>query len=237
MEPILEIADRHGVMVIEDAAEMHGQTCRDHPCGSFGLISTFSFYPNKHVTCGEGGMVVTDDDEIADRCRRFRNLCFEPPRRFVHRDLGWNYRMTNMQAALGLAQLERLRQHVARKRDIGRLYQQQLAGLSGIQLPRASMSYADNIYWVFGIVCHQELPISAREVARLLGQQQIGTRPFFWPMHQQPVFQDMGLFQGQTFPVAERLAERGIYLPCGLGLTDEDIGVVCDALRKIIQTR
>ena len=237
MDPILEIAERHGLTVIEDAAEMLGQTYRNRPCGSFGLISTFSFYPNKHVTCGEGGMVVTDDDRIADRCRRFRNLCFEPQRRFVHHELGWNYRMTNMQAAIGVAQLEKLDQHLVRKRAIGKLYREQLSELAGIQLPLASTPYAENIYWVFGLVCQDVLPMTVEEVTQLLADRKIGTRPFFWPMHRQPVFEKMGLFQGESFPAAERLANRGFYLPSGLGLTDNDILDVCDTLSKIIQDR
>ncbi len=237
MDPLLDIANRHGLLVIEDAAEMHGQTYRDLPCGSFGQISTFSFYPNKHITCGEGGMVVTNDGEIADRCRRFRNLCFEPQRRFVHHELGWNYRMTNMQAAIGLAQLEKLAEHVVRKREIGALYQEQLSDLDEFQLPLANTPYAKNIYWVVGLVCQDALPMTTDELTQSLADQRIGTRPFFWPMHRQPVFGKMGLFSGDSFPVAERLAKRGFYLPSGLGLTDENIREVCMALRSIIGDR
>src|SRR5580765_2438022 len=112
MDPVMAVAQRHGLAIIEDAAEMHGQTCNGRPCGSFGAVSTFSFYPNKHVTTGEGGMVLTDDDRLAERCRSLRNLCFQPGRRFVHEELGWNFRLTNMQAALGVAQLERLDDHI-----------------------------------------------------------------------------------------------------------------------------
>jgi perosamine synthetase len=111
VDPVLEIAKRHGLKIIEDAAEMHGQTYKGRPCGSFGDVSTFSFYPNKHITTGEGGMILTDDDKLAETCRSLRNLCFQPHQRFVHERLGWNLRMTNMQAAVGLAQLERLRAH------------------------------------------------------------------------------------------------------------------------------
>lgn len=119
MDPILELADRHQLAVIEDAAELIGGTYKSRPCGSFGHISTFSFYPNKHITTGEGGMVVTDDPDLAARCRSLRNLCFQPKQRFIHEELGWNYRMTNLQAALGLGQLERLDSALERKREIG----------------------------------------------------------------------------------------------------------------------
>lgn len=234
MDRVIEIAQRHGLTVIEDAAEMHGQTYRGRPCGGFGLISTFSFYPNKHITCGEGGMVVTDDESIADQCRGLRNLCFKPERRFVHEELGWNYRMTNMQAAVGLAQLERLDDHVERKRQIGRQYKSLLAGIDGIQLPLPVTDYAENIYWVFGVVCEKSLGQSAADVMNRLGEAKIGTRPFFWPMHRQPVFQRMGLFSGEEYPNAERLAQHGFYLPSGLGTTDEQIQQVADTLARLV---
>ena len=155
MDPVLDIAKRHGLKLIEDAAEAIGQTYRGRPCGSFGDISTFSFYPNKHITTGEGGMILTDDDELAESCRSLRNLCFQPGKRFVHERLGWNLRMTNLQAALGLAQLERLDEFVAKKRWMGARYNELLADLPGVQLPLARTDYADNIYWVYGLVLEE----------------------------------------------------------------------------------
>ncbi len=134
MDPLLALARKHGLKVIEDAAEMHGQTYKKRPCGSFGEISTFSFYPNKHITTGEGGMIVTDDQALAEQCRSLRNLCFKPEQRFVHDELGWNFRMSNLQAALGLAQLERLDEFVERKRRMGRRYTELLTGTPGVQL-------------------------------------------------------------------------------------------------------
>jgi perosamine synthetase len=234
MTPILQIAQKHGLLIIEDAAEMHGQTYRSRPCGSFGDLSIFSFYPNKHVTTGEGGMVLTNDRALAERCRSLRNLCFLPQRRFVHEELGWNYRMTNLQAALGLAQLESLDRHVVRKRQIGQMYQQHLAGLPNVQLPLERTDYAENIYWVFGLVPDTERAASSEAIMRGLGQLGIGTRPFFWPMHLQPVFQKRGWFTGENYPVAERLGRRGFYIPSGLGLQDEEIPLVADAVRKVI---
>ena len=234
MDPVLDIAGRHSLRIIEDAAEMIGQTYRGRPCGSFGDISTFSFYPNKHITTGEGGMIVTDDDDLADRCRSLRNLCFAPPRRFVHDELGWNFRMTNLQAAVGVAQLERLDEFVGRKRQSFAKYTQELSGIEGIQLPVACTEYADNINWVFGVVLDDEVPFDADEAIKRLDKLGIGARPFFWPMHEQPVFRRMGLFAGDRHPNAERIARRGFYLPSGLALTDEQIVRVADGLRRIL---
>jgi perosamine synthetase len=188
MDGILALAREHNLRVIEDAAEMHGQTYKGQPCGSFGDISTFSFYPNKHITTGEGGMIVVNDDALADRCRSLRNLCFAPPRRFVHHELGWNLRMTNLQAALGLAQLERLDEFVGRKRRMGQAYTEALADVPGLELPIAHTDYADNIYWVYAIVLKDEVPWNAEEMMKRLAARGIGTRPFFWGMHAQPAW-------------------------------------------------
>jgi len=234
MGPVEELARRHGLKIIEDAAEMHGQTCAGRQCGSFGDVSIFSFYPNKHVTCGEGGMALTDDDAVAERLRSLRNLCFRPERRFVHEELGWNFRMTNMQAALGVAQLERLDEFVGRKRAMGARYQQLLKGVAGLELPLARTEYADNIYWVFGVVLDDTVPFDAAEAMRRLAAKGVGTRPFFWPMHEQPVFQRMGLFPGEKHPVAERMARRGFYLPSGMALTPAQIEACAAALREVM---
>lgn len=234
LEPILALADQHGLSVIEDAAEMHGQTYRGRPCGSFGDISTFSFYPNKHITTGEGGMIVTDDEQLAERCRSLRNLCFQPQARFIHEELGWNFRMTNLQAALGIAQLERLDEFVARKRRMGQRYTHLLGDIPGIQLPLAQTEYAENIYWVYGILLENTLPFDAKELMQRLGTHKIGTRPFFWCMHEQPVFRRMVLFETTSCPVAENMARRGFYIPSGLALTDEQIDRVAQVIKEIL---
>lgn len=233
MDPVLSIAAKHGLKVIEDAAEMHGQTYNGKPCGSFGDISTFSFYPNKHITTGEGGMIVTDDEKLAERCRSLRNLCFLPYKRFVHEELGWNFRMTNIQAALGLAQLERLDEFVARKRAMGALYRQHLSGIPALQLQPGSTSYAENIFWVFGMVLNESVGYDAEEAMKRLAAKQIGTRPFFFPMHEQPVFRKMGLFQGTSCPVAERIARRGFYVPSGMALTTDQITTVASTVKEL----
>lgn len=235
MARVEALAERHGIVIIEDAAEMHGQTYRGRPCGSFGPISVFSFYPNKHVTTGEGGMLLTDSDELAQRCRSLRNLAFKPPRRFVHDDLGWNLRMTNMQAALGVAQLERLDEFVRRKRAMGSRYSEGLAGVRGLQLPLARIADAENIYWVYGLVLDDDVDFDADEAMRRLGSAGVDCRPFFWPMHEQPVFRRMGLFEGERHPVAERIARRGFYVPSGLALTEVQIETVIEAVRDLMR--
>jgi len=235
MNPVLDLADRYGLKIIEDAAEMHGQTYRKRPCGSFGDISVFSFYPNKHVTTGEGGMLLTDDDDLAERCRSLRNLCFIPGKRFVHEELGYNFRMSNLQAALGVAQLERLSEFIVRKRQMGRLYTELLADVAGLQLPLARMDYAENIYWVYGVVLRDTIPFDAEEAMRRLTVLKIGARPFFWPMHEQPVFRKMGFFSGESHPAAENLARRGFYIPSGMAITANQMEQVADAISEIMR--
>lgn len=233
MGPVLALAERHGLKVIEDAAEMHGQTCDGRPCGSFGDVSTFSFYPNKHVTTGEGGMVVMNDPALADRARLLRNLGFQAGKRFVHEELGWNFRMTNLQAALGLAQVEQLDAHILRKRQIGWRYDELLADLPDVQRPLRRTAYAENIYWVYGLVVGDSHAFETEEAMRRLAAAGVGTRPFFWPMHEQPVLRKRGLFADVRCLVAERLGRRGFYLPSGLGLSDDDQIAVAKAVRQV----
>jgi perosamine synthetase len=234
MDPILELAERHQLAVIEDAAELIGGTYKGRPCGSFGHISTFSFYPNKHITTGEGGMVVTDDPALAERCRSLRNLCFQAKQRFVHEELGWNYRMTNVQAALGIAQLEKLNDFLQRKRNIGKLYQHNLRECSELIAPLSQTQYATNLYWVFGVVLKNRSS-PAVWLMDSLRARGIGTRPFFFPIHQQPVFKSMGLFRGVQAPVSDFLARYGFYLPSGLAISETQITTVSHALISLVK--
>ena len=236
MDPLLDIARRHRLVVIEDAAEALGLRYKAQQCGSLGDITALSFYPNKHVTTGEGGMVLTDDDALADRCRSLRNLCFQPDRRFVHEQLGFNYRLSNLQAAVGVAQLERLDEHVEFKRRMGLRYTSLLQDCPGIQLPLTRTEYADNGYWVYGLVLEDTVPLDARQLADELRTRGVGTRPFFFPMNRQPVFLRGGLFEGVSCPVAERIAERGLYLPSGLGLTQEQADRVAAAVTDVLRS-
>jgi perosamine synthetase len=233
MDPIISICEKYNLLLIEDAAEMHGQTYNGRMCGSFGDVSIFSFYPNKHITTGEGGMIVCDKIEIAEKCQKLRNLAFEPNgRRFIHNEIGWNYRMTNLQAAIGVAQLEKIDVHINLKRKNGLLYYELLKNRIDITLPLIETNFSNNIFWVFGLLLDSEDRLD--KVVKALTEFGIGTRPFFWCMHEQPVFKNMGLFENQSFPIAEKIARTGFYLPSGLGISEEDIVFICEKLNKIL---
>lgn len=236
INPILALAKKYNLKIIEDAAEMHAQTYNNKKCGSFGDISIFSFYPNKHITTGEGGMVLMDDEVLHEKCKSLRNLGFSPDgsKRFIHEELGWNLRMTNIQAALGVAQLERIDEFVEKKRWIGQTYQTLLQDIEAINLPIKQTPYADNIYWVFAITLKDNYKKDAQQVMKELGAKGIGTRPFFYPMHQQPVFKKMGLFKDEEYPNATKLYERGFYIPSGLALTEQQIQDVSRILHEVI---
>lgn len=242
MDGILDLADKHGLAVIEDAAEAHGAeylSRRNTPqsawrrCGSFGTLSCFSFYANKLITTGEGGMVLTDDPMLAEKARSLRNLSFQSTRRFYHEETGFNFRLTNLQAALGLGQLERIDAIVARKRWIGTEYARRLRGLSGVQLPTEE-PWARNVYWMYGLVLSEASGMDAAQLAAKLKGQGVETRPFFLGMHEQPVFQDRRLFANEHHPVAERLSRQGLYLPSGLALTEEQLSTVCEAVHEVL---
>ena len=233
MNPILEIAEEFGLKIIEDAAEAHGAEYRGGKCGGFGDVSVFSFYANKLITTGEGGMVLTQSDDLCERARAMRNLCFQKSRRFYHEELGYNFRMTNIQAALGVGQLERIEQIVDRKRAIATAYQERLGGVKGIALP-VEEEWAKNIYWVYGIVLDDSTDMDAIQFSACLAESGIETRPFFVGMHEQPVFQKMGLFKDNHFPVAERLSQRGLYLPTGLSIKEFEISRVCKIVRACL---
>ncbi|MCB9361654.1 MAG: DegT/DnrJ/EryC1/StrS family aminotransferase [Flavobacteriales bacterium] len=233
IDPVIQLAKKYNLIIIEDAAEMHGQTYKGKPCGSFGDISIFSFYPNKHITTGEGGMIVTNDIEIANKINSLKNLCFVPERRFVHYELGWNARFTNLQAAIGLAQLERLDIFIKRKREMGKYYTKKLSHLKSISLPLESTTYAENIYWVFGILIKPECKLTANDVIKKLAEKNIQTRPFFYPMHLQPVFTKMKLFKNEEYKNSEIMANKGFYIPSGLNLTYQQMDIVIEALEDI----
>lgn len=235
MDPVLEIAKKYKLKVIEDAAQAHGLLYNGKPCGSYGDVSIFSFYPNKLVTTGEGGMVLTNDINLAERARSLRNLCFQPKKRFVHEKIGWNYRMSNLQAAVGVAQLERMDIFAKRKREIGYLYSEKLSKIQSIQLPLHNTAYSENIYWVYGLVLGKEIPFDAKNIMEKLGEYGIGTRPFFWSMHEQPVFKRMGFFENVSCPISENISRRGFYIPSGLGIKNEEIDTVVTVLKKILK--
>ena len=218
MNPVLAIAKKYNLKIIEDAAEAIGQTYENIQCGNFGDISTFSFYPNKHITTGEGGMILTNNIELANKCMELRNLSFIPPRRFIHENLGWNFRLTNLQAAVGVAQLEKLDEFILKKRQIGEWYNSLLADIPHLQLPLKEIEHSKNIYWIYGILIKPSSSISAFEAMQQLKQHNIDSRPFFFPMHKQPVFEKMGIFKNVELTNSEYLADKGFYIPSGLGL-------------------
>jgi perosamine synthetase len=251
MDPILEIADRHGLVVIEDAAEVHGaeylsrfpanedqkRTAGWRKCGSMGHVAAFSFYANKILTTGEGGMVVTNDPSVAERARSYRNLCFKPERRFYHTDLGYNFRMTNLQAAVGLAQLERIEQFIARKRFLGAYYRHNLADIPGIRF-QIEKPWARSVYWMYAIELDPSLGLDAETLQRRLKEKGIGTRPFFLGLHAQPALQQMNLgFDRHGFPRADHAYRYGCYLPSGMTLTEKQVDTVCVALREALEQR
>ena len=223
MDTVIELAHKYGLMIIEDGAEAHGLEYKGKKCGSFGDISIMSFYPNKHVTTGEGGMVLTDNERMYERCNSFRNLCHKPGFRFVHEELGYNYRMSNIQAAVGVAQLEKIEEHLQKKQEMGKLYQEIFRNNEKFQKPLEKTSYAQNVYWVFGLVMDKSDKRSAHEVIEQLAKEGIGCRPFFYPMNLQPALKKLGLFEGESYPVAEWLYEKGFYVPSGLSLTEEQM--------------
>lgn len=233
VDSIIELAKKYKLKVIEDSAEMLGQEYKDKKCGSFGDISILSFYANKIVTTGEGGMILTDDLELAERCRSLRNLCFNTEKRFSHNEMGSNFRMTNVQAAIGCAQLEQIERAIEKKRWIGETYNKYLSKAQGLKLP-IDLPYAKNIYWVFPVVVEDPLEMNADELAKSLKQAGIDTRPFFWCMHEQPLFLKMGLFKDESYMNSERLARKGLYLPSGLAITEEQISKVSETLLKNI---
>jgi perosamine synthetase len=233
MDPLLDLARRYELSVVEDAAEAHGAEYRGRRAGGFGTSSCFSFYANKLLTTGEGGMLLVDDDDLADRARRLRNLGFQPGRRFLHAELGFNFRLSNIQAALGMTQVERMDDIVSRKRRMGQAYNERLSEIPAIEL-QVQQPWARSVYWMYGLVLREETGLEAEEFARRLAAQGVETRPFFLGMHEQPVLRKRGLFAGESYPIAERIARQGLYLPSGLGLEEAQIERVCQAVREVL---
>ena len=201
-------------------------------CGSFGDVSCFSFYANKNITCGEGGMVLTDDDDLAELLRNRRNLCFSRKQRFLHEDRGWNFRLTNMQAAIGCAQLEKIDDFIKRKLEMASKYNQGLRDLP-LRIPHVE-PWAKTTVWMYAILLDDSVPFDAAEFAKRLMDYGVQTRPFFLGMHEQPVYKNMVFFKGEVHPVTERIARRGLYLPSGQAITDNQIQTVIQAVSKTL---
>ncbi|MDI6903799.1 MAG: DegT/DnrJ/EryC1/StrS family aminotransferase, partial [Methanocellales archaeon] len=235
MDPILDIAEDHNLYVIEDAAEAIGTEYKGKKAGSVGTCGTFSFYANKALTCGEGGMLVTNDEKIAERAQILMNHGFTPGTHFLHHYIGFNFRMTSLQAAIGLAQLERISEFLEAKRRNAALYTSLLKDIPGLTLP-VEMPWCKNSFWMYGILVDEdEFGIDRDELQKRLEEKGIETRIFFKNMHSQPVYQKMGLFPWHTYPVADMLEKRGVYLPSSTKLTEEEIRYVCDAIRAEVR--
>ena len=239
MEKILKIAEKKNIKILEDAAEMIGQNYKNKKCGSFGDLSTFSFYANKHITTGEGGMILTDNKNLQKKCKSLRNLCFGiGNNRFNHDDIGWNYRMTNIQAAMGCGQLENISWIIKRKREIGLRYHSLLKFNDKIFIQPTQSIYAKNIFWVFGVVIKKETKIKRDLIVNKLMLKNIQTRNFFYPMHKQTIFKKMNIFSKKEKCInAEYLSLNGFYLPSGLGIKNHEIDYVAKTLNSIIRNQ
>lgn len=237
LQKIMNVAKRKNIKIIEDAAEVIGLKYKNRMCGSFGDVSTFSFYANKHITTGEGGMIVTNKKDIYEKCKSLRNLSFSKSYfdRYNHDDIGWNYRMTNMQAALGCGQLKSINKIVKRKREIGNLYYKHLKKNKHLLFQENKNSYSKNIYWVFGVLLKKNSRSKRDFLMRALLRNKIDTRPFFLSMNKQKIFKKMKIFSKSKMPNSEYLSNNGFYLPSGLGISDSEIRYVCTTLNQLLR--
>ncbi len=233
MDPLIKLSKKYSLFVIEDAAEAHGAKYKGRVCGSMGDMNCFSFYANKVITTGEGGMVVTDDKRLAEKARLLKDLSHSPKQRFLHTALAYNYRMTNMQAAIGLAQIEKANILIEKKRRMASLYNDNLKDVEGLRLP-IEEKWAKSVYWMYSILVEDDFGISRDQFKLELLKEGIDTRSFFIPMHRQPVIKEMGLVdKKKKYPVSDYISDHGLYLPTGLALKDKDVLSVCETIRKI----
>jgi perosamine synthetase len=228
MNPLMTLAEKHGFSVLEDAAEAHGATYEGRKVGNLGHAAAFSFYANKNITTGEGGMLTTNNDEFAKVSRTLRDHAFSPELHFWHKFRGFNYRMTNMQAAIGLAQVEQLDELVARRRENAALYNLLLGGIPGVTRPPEA-SNVQGVFWMYSIMVDQEFGMTRDQLRGFLAEKGVETRTFFIPVHFQPIYFEA--FKGQRFAVAEGLCKDGLYLPSSASLTEDDIHYVTDMVK------
>jgi perosamine synthetase len=228
MDELMKIADKYNLIVIEDCAESHGASVRGKMTGNFGDANCFSFYANKIITTGEGGMVTTNDENLAEKLRLLRNLAFTKPR-FFHEEAGYNFRMTGYQAAMGLAQVRKIEQIIKDKRRVANLYNKYLKNKPGIKTPFEA-DWARNVYWMYGIVINPELGISRDELIKKLIDRGIDTRTFFCPMNIQPCVQRVAGYRQIHCPVAENIWENGLYLPSSVNITEEQIAFIANSI-------
>ena len=232
MDAIKKIARKHKLFIIEDAAEVHGAEYKGKKAGSFGDIACFSFYANKIITCGEGGMVVTSNKKLAEKCAKLKNLSFLKEKRFWHEELGFNYRMTNMQAAIGLAQLEKIENFVDKRRKNAKTYNRLLKNVEGLTLP-VERADVKNVYWMYSLLVGKDFGMSRDVLMKKLREKGVETRTFFISLHNQPVFKELGFDSKDKFPVSDRISKEGLYLPSGSGLKKSEIQYVCEQIKNI----
>ncbi|MEA3195333.1 MAG: perosamine synthetase [Betaproteobacteria bacterium] len=230
MDRLMEIAGKHKLVVVEDCAESHGATWNGRISGAFGEMACFSFYANKIITTGEGGMVLTDDARLAERLRSLRNLAFGKPR-FLHQEAGYNFRMTGMQAALGRSQLKRIDKLIGEKRRVAQTYNKLLADIRGLRTP-PELPGAKNVYWMYAITVGEGFPLSRDRLAEVLAKNGVETRTFFCPMNQQPFLRKQPGFRDIPCPVAERLWQTGLYLPSACSLQEATLRQISDLIRR-----
>jgi perosamine synthetase len=229
MDSLRTLANQHGLTLIEDAAEAHGARYKGRRVGSLSDVAIFSFFGNKIITTGEGGMVLTDDSELAERCFFLENQARHKENPYWHPEIGYNYRMTNLQAALGVAQLERIEELIAiRVRNAGH-YGRRLQDIRGLSPPPCAQ-WADNVYWMYTVLVEEGYGQDRDTLMARLRQRGIDTRPAFYPIHILPMYH-----HGQRFPVAEEIGRKGLNLPSGATLTLEQANAVCDALAEMSQ--
>ncbi|OGP15939.1 MAG: aminotransferase DegT [Deltaproteobacteria bacterium GWC2_55_46] len=230
MDAVLDIAERHGLAVIEDAAEAHGAEYRGRKIGSISDASTFSFYANKIITTGEGGMITTDSKEFYDKARNIRDHAFSEERHFWHKYVGFNFRMTNLQAAIGLAQVERFDELVGARVRNAQAYNSLLKDVPGLTLPPQAQG-VKNVFWMYAIMVEDAFGMNRDELRGRLAERGIETRTFFIPMHLQPIYHKQ--YMGQSYPVSESLCSKGLYLPSSSSLSEYDIRQVSEAVIDI----
>ncbi len=233
MDPIMAIAKKHNLFVIEDAAEAHGAEYNGKRVGGIGIVGCFSFYANKIITTGEGGMVTTNDPVLAEKMRSLKGLAFGKENKFMHADVGYNYRMTNIQAAFGAAQMTHADDLVARKRAIAAFYLKELAGLPGIKLP-VEKPYAKNVYWMFNILLVGPLEGKRAEFMRALAERGVDTREDFIPFNDQEIFIARGLTTPADCPVASNAGRNGLYLPSGTDISEEELAYVVEKVKEVV---
>jgi perosamine synthetase len=238
MDQVVQVASRHGLVIVEDAAEAIGSEYRSRRCGSLGNVSCFSFFANKNITCGEGGMVLSNEASMHDRLRYLKNLSFplNKGREYLHDEIGYNYRMSNLHAALGCAQLERVDEYVEMRRTNAALYADRLRNIPGLRLP-VERDWAMNTYWMYGVLCEREFGVSRRELIEKLAANGIETRKFFRPMHLQKSIREYGFRAPLPMPVSEQLGENGLYLPSSSSLRVEDIDYIVQTISEIQRGR